>query len=96
MKKWGVRVKIKKGYKLKLLSGQYTVVADRRTVKSFNNLIVLNETAVYLWNLISERNITKQEMLQSLLDNSNLSTVLALGDIDVFVRTMRENGIIEE
>lgn len=89
-------MKIKKGYKLKLVSGQHTVVADRRIIKSFNNLIVLNESAVFLWNLISERNVTKQEMLEALLENFEISTVLALGNIDVFVRTMKENGIIEE
>lgn len=89
-------MKIKKGYKLKSVDGQHTIVADRRIIKSFNNLIVLNESAVFLWNLISERNVTKQEMLEALLDNFDISTVLALGNIDVFVRTMKENGIIEE
>ena len=89
-------MKIKKGYKLKQMSGQYTVVANRRIIKSFNNLIVLNESAVFLWNLLSERNVTKQEMLEALLENFDISTVLALGNIDVFVRTMKENGIIEE
>ena len=34
--------------------------------------------------------------LDALLENFEISTVLALGDIDVFLRTMKENGIIEE
>ena len=89
-------MKIKKGYKLKSVSGQYTVVADRRIIKNFTSLIVLNESAVFLWNLLSERNVTKQEMLEAMLSNFDISTVLALGNIDVFVRTMKENGIIEE
>ncbi len=89
-------MKIKKGFKLKKISGEYTVVADRRINKTFNSLIVLNDTAVFLWNLVMERNATKQEMLEGLLNNFPISTVLALSNIDVFVRTLKENEIIED
>jgi len=78
------------------VSGEYTVVPDRRINKSFTNLIVFNDTAVFLWNLISEREVTKQEMLEALLEEFDISTVLALGNIDVFVKTLKENEIIEE
>ena len=78
------------------MSGEYTVVPDRRINKSFTNLIVFNDTAVFLWNLISEREVTKQEMLEALLEEFDISTVLALGNIDVFVKTLKENEIIEE
>ena len=40
--------------------------------------------------------ITSTEMLEALISNFDISTVLALGNIDVFVRTMKENEIIEE
>ena len=89
-------MKIKRGYKLKLEAGQNIVVADRRINKPLNNVIVLNESAVFLWNLLKERDVTKQEMLGALLDEMEISTVLALGNIDVFVRTMKKYGIIEE
>ena len=45
--------------------------------------------------MLSEKDVTKAEMLDGLLKNFNISTVLALGDIDIFIRTMKENGIIE-
>lgn len=60
-----------------------------------DNSIVLADTAVFLWNLLKERDVTKTEMLNALIENFDISTVLALGNIDVFVRTMKENGIIE-
>ena len=69
-----------------------TVVAE----KGIDNTIVLTETALFLWKMLENGNPTKSEMLNALLDNFEISTVLALGDIDVFLRTMRENGIIEE
>ena len=82
---------IKDGFTVKNLQGQMTVVAE----KGIDNTIVLTETALFLWKMLENGNPTKSEMLNALLDNFEISTVLALGDIDVFLRTMRENGIIE-
>ena len=83
---------IKDGFTVKNLQGQMTVVAE----KGIDNTIVLTETALFLWKMLENGNPTKSEMLNALLDNFEISTVLALGDIDVFLRTMSENGIIEE
>lgn len=88
-------MRIKDGYELKNCSGQYVVVCGNKEKCSLENSIVLTETAVFLWNLLKEREVTKTEMLSALIENFEISTVLALGNIDVFVRTLKENGIIE-
>ena len=88
-------MRIKEGFELQKRSGQYVVVAKNGSGTGLGNSIVLTETAVFLWNLLKEREVTKTEMLDELIGNFDISTVLALGDIDVFVRTMKENGIIE-
>ena len=46
--------------------------------------------------MLKNGDVSKPQMLDALLDNFDISTVLALSDIDVFIRTMRENGLIEE
>lgn len=51
---------------------------------------------MFLWNLIKDKHLTKVQMLNELINNFDISTVLALGDIDIFIRTMMENDIIEE
>lgn len=86
-------VRIKDGFSLKNFEGQYTVVSDNGELE---NTIVLTDTALFLWNLLKTREVSKTDMLNALLDNFDISTVLALGDIDVFLRTMKENGIIED
>jgi len=89
-------LRIKDGYELINRHGQYVVVSKEKTVDMPYNSIVLTQTAIFLWNLLKEKNVTKTEMLDAVIGEFDISTVLALGDIDVFVRTMRENGIIEE
>ena len=88
-------MKIKSGFKLIQRSGQNVVVPEYLNTVEQENVILLNETAAFLWNLLLEKDLTKTEMLNALIENFDISTVLALGDIDVFVRTMKENGIIE-
>ena len=86
-------VRIKDGFSLKNFEGQYTVVSDNGELE---NTIVLTDTALFLWNLLKTREVSKTDMLNALLSNFDISTVLALGDIDVFLRTMKENGITED
>ena len=88
-------MKIKSGFELVKRSGQNIVVSKNGTDSKLDNYIVLNDTAVFLWNLLKEKDVTKTEVLNAVIENFDISTVLALGDIDVFVRTMKENGIIE-
>lgn len=89
-------MRIKNGYELKNRNERYIVTYNGTVSGELDNSIVLADTAVFLWNLLKEKDVTKTEMLNALIENFDISTVLALGNIDVFVRTMKENGIIEE
>lgn len=89
-------MRIKKGFKLKLLSGRQTVVADRRIIKNFNSVIILNETAVFIWNLMYEQDVIKEKIPELLADAFNMPIILATSNANVFIKTMRENGIIED
>ncbi len=87
-------MRIKDGFELENRSGVNVVVRKGDSSVPFNT-ITLTETSVFLWNLLKEKDVTKTEMLGAIIENFDISTVLALGDIDVFVRTMKENEIIE-
>lgn len=89
-------MKIKKGFSLVKHNGQNVIVCDKNIIKDYTSNIVLNETSSFLWHLIEkDENITKENMLNMLLQKYDISTVLALNDIDVFARTLKEHGILE-
>ena len=89
-------MKIKKGFSLVKHNGQNVIVCDKNIIKDYTSNIILNETSSFLWHLIEENeNITKEDMLNQLLQKYDISTVLALNDIDVFARTLKEYGILE-
>lgn len=89
-------MQIKKGFYLKKENGQNTIVCDKTIQKDFNATIFLTDTAVLLWEMLEKSNVTKEQMLNGLLEKFDISTVLALSDIDVFIKTLKENGILEE
>ena len=93
--KQGEHMKIKPGFSLKTENGETIVICDKNIIRDFNSTIVLTDTSVHLWNLLQNGNCTKEQMLHSLLQHFDISTVLALNIIDVFIRTFKENGIIE-
>ena len=84
-------MKIREGYTLKCIDGVDTVVCEN----GGKTVIPLSIYAAFLWRLLKKKQVTKSEMLDSLLNSFDISTVLALGEIDLFLRMMRENGIIE-
>ncbi len=89
-------MKIKQGFSLKTENGQTVIICNKNVNKDFNSTIFLTDTSVYLWNMLQSGNSSKEQMLNGLLDNFDISTVLALNDIDVFIRILKENGILEE
>lgn len=89
-------MKIKQGFSLKTEDGQTVIVVNKNINRDFNSTIFLTDTSVFLWNLLQNGDPTKEQMLNALLDNFDISTVLALNNIDVFIRTLKENGILEE
>ena len=57
---------------------------------------MLGETTAFLFERLLEKERSKEELLNLLLNNFDVSTVLALNDIDVFIRILKENGVMEE
>lgn len=86
-------MKIKSGFYLKNTDGVMVVQCENAAIPMNN--IVLGGTATFLWEVLSREDMSKEQLLHALLDRFEISTVLALNDIDVFLKTVRENGIIE-
>lgn len=92
----GEIMKIKEGFSLKKENDIAVVICDKNINRNFNANIQLTDISTFLWNLLASGDKTKEQMLNALLGQFDISAVLALNNIDVFIRTLKENGIIEE
>lgn len=88
-------MKIKDGFTLKNIHGQQVIVASGEALKGYTSSIILQETAAFLWKCLEKGEMNKEQLVHALLDNFDISTVLALADVDSFFKTLKENGIIE-
>lgn len=82
------------------LKNEYTIIHNGDTFTLYRidkpvKAIAVNRVGAFLFEKACEKDISTTDMLNLVLQNYEISTVLALGEIDTFIKTMKENGIIE-
>ncbi|MBQ7380754.1 MAG: PqqD family protein [Clostridia bacterium] len=88
-------MKIKNGFLLREVAGSYVVVATGALTKSFNGIIKLNETGSFLWkNMIASTD--KEALISALTAEYDVDRALAEKDVEDFVKTLHDAGVIEE
>ena len=89
-------MKIKSGFVLEKVGGAYLAVAVGSRTKDFNGLVRMNGTGAFLWGLLADQDMTKEELLSKVLSEyEGVTREQALADITAFEKKLRENGIIE-
>lgn len=86
-------MRIKKGYQLVSENNGYNYIASAN--RQFDHPVVLSKIGTFLWQATEKEDLSATQLLEKLLDNFQISTVLALGEIDNFVKICKENGIFE-
>ena len=89
-------MKIKNGFVLEKVGTGYLAVAVGERAKDFSGLVRMNGTGAFFWELLSETDMTKEELLARVLSEyEDVSEEQVLADINSFEAMLRENGIIE-
>ena len=87
-------MKIKKGFVAKEIAGQYVVVALGAASKIFNGIIKLNDSAKFIWDMLSE-GAEKAEIVDALLAEYDVDKETAERDVDAFVAQLEGVNILE-
>ena len=88
-------MKIKEGFILREMCGENIVAAEGLEHINFNKLISLNVTAAFLWNAVSGKEFTVEEMAQLLVDEYAIDMELALKDSEALCKAWIDAGIAE-
>lgn len=86
-------MKIKDGFVLREMCGEYIVAAEGLQNINFNKLISLNATAAFLWKELEGKEFTVEDMAQFLVDEYEIDMELALTDSANLVKSWIEAGI---
>ena len=90
-------MKIKDGFVLEEVGGSYLAVAVGELAGSFNGMVRLNGTGAFLWKLLSEKNLTREELAGELVKAyADVTERDVLDGVVAFEKKLREAGIIED
>ena len=87
-------MKIKQGYILREVVGNYIVVAVGEAVKNFNGIINLNETGAFLWKQLQE-GATEEQLQKAMLEEYDVQEDVAQKDIKAFIDKLNEKGLLD-
>jgi hypothetical protein len=87
-------MKIKDGFILREVAGNYIVVAVGDAVKGFNGVINLNETGAFLWKLL-EKGCEKEDLLNALLEEYDVEKSVAESDVSAFITKLTEASLVK-
>lgn len=87
-------MKIKNDFIVKEISGSTVVIPVGNRVADFNGMLKLNETGVFLFNLL-KNDTTIEALVQCLVDEYEVTKEKANEDVITFVNKLKEADIIE-
>lgn len=81
-------MKLKAGFILRTVAGE-TVALPTGGVTNFDMMITLNDTGRFLWELL-EKGAEKEELVDALLKEYDVSKELAQESVDAFTARLKE------
>ena len=89
-------MKIKKGFVLRQLLGEYVITGEGLEMVNFNKIISLNGSAAYLWEQVKDKDFDSRMMADLLLDKYDVSEETALADSQKLIDSWKDAGLLEE
>lgn len=88
-------MKIKKGFVLRRVMGNYVVVAVGEASKKFRGMIKLNDTAASVWKGI-EKGLSAPEICDAICEEYDVERSVALADVEKVVSELVKNGFVTD
>ncbi|MBR5274715.1 MAG: PqqD family protein [Bacteroidales bacterium] len=86
-------MKIKEGFVLRQMCGENIVAGEGLEHINFNKLISLNSTAAYLWQELTGKEFTIEEMAELLIGRYGIDKELALKDSEALAKAWADAGV---
>ena len=88
-------MRVDKEFVLREIAGDYIIIPTGKTVLEFNGLITVNDVGVDIWNMLQEE-VTFEDLVQGILAEYDVEEEVAREDIQEFLDTLIQGGILAE
>ncbi len=85
--------KIKSGYVLREIEGEFLAIPFAPELNS-TNVIILNPVSGLLWERL-QTECTLSQLVKAVTENFSIDAATAQGDIEEFLQTLKENNMLE-
>lgn len=89
-------MRIKDGFILRTICGEHIVVGEGLSQVNFNKMLSLNETAAWLWQEVSGKEFTRENLVSLLLDKYDVTPEKAAEDVDKLADIWIREGVVSE
>ena len=88
-------MKIKEGFMLREIAGEYIVVPVGKAAVDFNGIVTLNSTGAFLWKQLTTDQKTS-DLLDAIIKEYQVEEEIAYKDIQDFIHTLKKASLLEE
>lgn len=89
-------MKIKKGFELREVCGEYIIVAYGKENIDFNKVISLNESASFLWKAIADKDFTAHTLASLLQQEYEVDAETAQKDAQALLEEWMKVGLVQD
>lgn len=86
-------MKVKDGFILREVAGNFIVVAVGGAVKNFNAVITLNEAGALLWRAL-EKGAKQEDLVKVILDEYDIDETTAKADVLAFIDKLQGASLL--
>lgn len=88
-------MKLRPGFKLNSVCGQYFVVPMGEKNIDFSKIIALNESSLLLWKRMEQGEFTEDDLVKALLDEYEVEESVARKDVETIIEQFRKECVFE-
>ena len=88
-------MKIKTGFELRNVCGEYIIIAHGVENIDFTKVITLNESAAFIWKQVEGKTFTEEDMVKILLDEYEVEESQAQADVKALAESWLQAGLVE-
>ena len=89
-------MKIKPGYKIRNIAGEYVIVSVGILNVNMTKVISLNDTSVWLWEQLGTENFDEEKVADLLCRHFDVDRTTALADSADWIVSLRNANLIED
>lgn len=89
-------MRIKEGFILRSICGEYVVVGEGLAQVNFNKMLSLNNSAAYLWKELEGKDFTLDTMVDLLLENYDVTREQAAEDVEKLLQIWIKEDVVQE